>query len=249
LRYVVRLAQGGTPSWSYAGSGVLRTFQENACATKGNSVLMYINNKLVPGSTANGISISDPAVEYSAKDSYVSGSTVTPDNNGRRYRELCPQAGTAYCTITGSGVLNDDVGTSDVISLNEMYEYFGSAIYVPVRLVVPGYFTISGNFIFNSLEDSGDNDSAATYSFTLESADDWTLIDVDLRNRLLNNFRKDEFRKFRISEYSSAASPQLVRAHEGPFQITQLDFNGDNDAIGTFSIALESSGFVDLLTS
>lgn len=252
-RYRELSANSGTPAWSHASNGILRsTLEDVDCATKGNEVLVYVvdsdttsagkGTRLIPGARANTISMQDPIVEITAKDSYVKSGT----NINRRYRELCPQSGTPMLTVTGSGVLNDDASVNDeVVSLADFSAELGALETFIMKIVVPGFATFQGEFILTSYEEGGDNDDIGTYSYTAESAGDWTLTDYDRGNRILTNFRAKDFRNFEIREYSSDKTPVLQVTYAGQFQIAQYDLTGDDGAIGTFSIQLESSEYIE----
>ena len=247
-RYREMLANSGTPAWSHASSGVLRsTLDGYDCVTKGNKFKAYLvtanGDELIPGARSNTLSMQDPIVEITAKDSFV----TTGTNINRRYRELCPRAGTPMLSMTAAGVLNDDTTVAgERVSLADFSVNLGGLDTINMKIVIPGFATVTGPFILTNYEESGDNNDVGTYTYTIESAGDWVLSDYDRGNRILTGFRADSFREFQIREYSSAASPVLQQTYAGKFQISQYDMTGDNDAIGTFSIQLESSEFIEI---
>lgn len=247
-RFREMLANSGTPAWSHSSSGVLRsTLEDYECVTKGNEFKAYLvtaaGDELVPGARSNSLSMQDPIVEITAKDSFVASGT----NINRRYRELCPRAGTPMLTMTASGVLNDDTTVAgERVSLADFSANLGATDTIDMKIVIPGFATVTGPFILTSFEESGDNNDVGSYTYTVESAGDWKLTDNDRGNRILNNFRGPDFREFQIREYSSDPVPVLQQTYAGKFQISQYDMTGDNDAIGTFAIQLESSEFIEI---
>ena len=236
-RFRPSVARTATKSFSYSGTALVKNWgaryrREKNCSGLGNKMKIYKSNSAysqltdILGFTSNTLSFVDPAVDVMTKD--------YKDSSSSQMRVLCPQTGTSTLTMTASGV--SDPGLLAAFNFKDI------AYYV---FEIPNILIARCPMIVTGLENTGEVNGVLTYNFTLESAGDYSISVLDDSNRLLKYFRDDEFRDYIFEEYRKDESTPF-RKYQGEFMITQLDFSGENDAIGTMNFQLESAGQVTI---
>lgn len=124
---------------------------------KGRDVLIKIDDGgesfvTVAGIRAKTISLNARTVDGTSGES--------PD----AWRELIAGAGVKSASVSGAGVFKD--ATSDAL----IQQAFFTQAARPFQLVVPDFGVLTGAFVIEALDYSGDHDGEAAFAITLASA-------------------------------------------------------------------------------
>lgn len=90
---------------------------------------------------------------------------TTDDENG--YRTLLAEEGQRAIDMSFEGVTKDDV-------LRKAMLTGGSLLLTDIDIAYPNGDTITGDFFFNSLEETGNYNDSVTFSGTMQSSGAWT---------------------------------------------------------------------------
>lgn len=88
----------------------------------------------------------------------------TSGESPQAWRELIAGAGVKSASVSGAGVFKD--ASSDAL----MQQAFFTQAAASFQLVIPDFGTLSGPFIVEALDYSGDHDGEAAFAVTLASA-------------------------------------------------------------------------------
>jgi TP901-1 family phage major tail protein len=100
------------------------------------------------------------------------GTTDVSDSDSSLWRELLAGANLRSLSVSGQGVLKAAAVEGD------LFDDFAGATAVEYELTIPGFKTITGDFIITNYESSGGHEGEVSFSMTLESAGALTIADV-----------------------------------------------------------------------
>ncbi|NVJ71376.1 MAG: phage major tail protein, TP901-1 family [Alphaproteobacteria bacterium] len=124
-------------------------------AQQGKELLLKIHDgtdyQLIGGFTSNNFTINGETVDVTTKDS-------------AGFKEYLDGAGVRFISTTGEGVFMNDA------AFGVAHGYVLAGTHPDCQLIVPGFGTYTGRFAIKSLQMTGTQEGAVTYSFDLESA-------------------------------------------------------------------------------
>ena len=126
---------------------------------KGRDVLIKIADGGDPGTFVTVAGIRAKTISLNART--VDG---TSGESPQAWRELIAGAGVKSASVSGAGVFKD--ASSDAL----MQQAFFTQAAASFHLVIPDFGTLSGPFIVEALDYSGDHDGEAAFAVTLASA-------------------------------------------------------------------------------
>ena len=126
---------------------------------KGRDVLIKIADGGDPGTFVTVAGIRAKTISLNART--VDG---TSGESPQAWRELIAGAGVKSASVSGAGVFKD--ANSDAL----MQQAFFTQAAASFQLVIPDFGTLSGPFIVEALDYSGDHDGEAAFAVTLASA-------------------------------------------------------------------------------
>lgn len=133
-------------------------------AQKGLAVLVKVSSDGTNLGTMNTLGgMRSPGITINAETV-----DVTTADSTNRMRELLAGAGIVSCSISGSGVFDDDAAIEDLRGhiMGSTHSY--------LQFIIPDYGTIAGEFQVTTFEIGGDHNTEVTFSISAESAGEFT---------------------------------------------------------------------------
>jgi TP901-1 family phage major tail protein len=126
---------------------------------KGRDVLIKIGDGAAPEAFITVAGIRAKTISLAAKSI-----DATTAESPSAWRELLSGAGVKSASVSGAGVFKD--AASDAL----LREAFFTQAARSFQLVIPDFGTLSGAFLVEALDYSGDHDGEAAFAITLASA-------------------------------------------------------------------------------
>jgi len=126
---------------------------------KGRDVLIKIGDGGAPESFVTVAGIRAKTISLNART--VDG---TSGESASAWRELIAGAGVKSASVSGAGVFKD--ANSDLL----IQQAFFAQAAKTFQLIIPDFGTLSGSFLIEALDYSGDHDGEAAFAITLASA-------------------------------------------------------------------------------